>query len=392
MKSIFFSTNAALNEIANVYSACTVLTEAITVQQLMQSRSITEPVARSIIAMDATPSKSDALQLAKFYLEIQYGEQQPLDALAQIYREFVALRQRRQINAQINAFKTFREFQGQVSARAAARNLKQSAADDLQHLKPDYEDEYIAAYEANTPAEACELGKGYSFCISKQDMSNSFYTYKGSIGDYTNPGDVATGTWFIQLKKRHNGSAVSSEKNDAGKWVNPEHLIVIHYDVDSNMRWTWADNGAQQHGTEEITKQEMLMKFPEFAPLFGTESFKGITAGRFTSKEIDTVRLLKLLSSSASAFNDATNVQKELYIKNKSEIPFFNETYKHLNGALKNELFKCMNTLTAGMWKIMPDADKIKIAKIAIQPNVHVRNEEANAKLIECLLALNIQS
>jgi len=68
MKSIFFSTNAALNEIANVYGACPVLTEAITVQQLMQSRSISEPVARAIIAMDATPSKSDALQLAKFYL------------------------------------------------------------------------------------------------------------------------------------------------------------------------------------------------------------------------------------------------------------------------------------------------------------------------------------
>ena len=36
--------------------------------------------------------------------------------------------------------------------------------------------------------------------------------------------------------------------------------------------------------------------------------------------------------------------------------------------------------------------DKIKIAKIALQPNVHARDQEANVKLIECLLALNIQS
>jgi len=392
MKSIFFSTNAALNEIANVYGACPVLTEAITVQQLMQSRSISEPVARAIIAMDATPSKSDALQLAKFYLEIQYNEQQPLDELGRIYREFATLRQHRQINAQINAFKTFAEFQSQVRARAGARKLKQSTAVHLQHLKPDYEDEYIAAYEANTPAEACELGKGYSFCISKQDMRNSFYTYKGSIGDYTKPGDVATGTWFIQLKKRLNGSLVSSEKNNVGEWVNPEHLIVIHYDANNDMRWTWADNGAQQHGTEEITKQRMLQMFPEFAPLFGAKNYKGIAAGKFTSEEIDTVHLLKLLSSSASAFNDATNVQKEMYIKNKRAIPFFKETYGLLNGALRNELFKCMNTITVDAWNIISDADKIKIAKIALQPNVHARDQEANVKLIECLLALNIQS
>lgn len=386
MSHTFFSTKAAMNELAQVYANIHVLNEAISVQQLMQSRKVSEDVARAIISLDATPSKSDALQLAKFYNEINADDEQKMATLQHYYQEFDALRRRRQINAQINAFKTFRDFEHQVDARAAVGQLTQNSSKTS--ATPDYQDEYIAAWEANNPAEACEIGKGYPFCISRTGAANMFYTYKGSIGEYTKPNDAATGTWFVRLKKRLDGEQVSDQRNEKGQWIQPEHMIVIHYDADGRMRWTWADNGAQGHGTTTITQQEILQQFPEFKPLF--ENGK-IRAGSFSQKEIQMHRMLQMLRSSAQAFNDATPEQKEYYIKTYGDVPFEMETYPQLNAALRNELFKRIQKVSAALWAMMPDADQLKLAKMTALPQVHMRNEKDNAALIYNLLVLDIQ-
>jgi len=387
---MIFTSNNAMNELANVYSRCIVLTEAISVQQLMQSRSISEDVARNIIQMDQTPSKSDALQLAKFFKEIDAEQNEALTQLRYYYDAFVALRLRNRINPQITAFATFQQFENEIDARQEAK--KSVASEDaLEQVDPVFENEYIAIYEAKTPDEACELGKDYSFCISRRGTINLFYNYKGSIGDYTKPGDVATGTWFIRLKKRFNGDAVS-DKKQGDKWEQPEHLIVIHVSSDNKLRWTWADNGAQGHGTEATTQQQVLSQFPEFAPAFnGSGSFKGIAASSFSEREIFVHRTLNNLKKSAEAFTAATKEQKELYIKTNGKIPFELETYPHLNGALRNELFKRIEKVSPSLWSIMKPDDRLKLAKITTLPHLHMRNDSDNNNLILALLFYDAQ-
>jgi len=387
---MIFTCNNAMNELANVYSKRIVLAEAISVQQLMQTRDITEDVARSIIQMDQTPSKSDALQLAKFYKEIDAPQQEAMQQLQHYYTSFVNLRTRGRINPQINAFATFQQFENEVDARQEA---KKSVADDeaLDHVDPVFENDYIAIYEAKTPAEACELGKDYTFCISRRGSSNMFYNYKGRVGPYTKPGDVAVGTWFIRLKKRLNGDIVSNAKQ-GDKWEQPEHLIVLHIDKDGRLKWTWADNGAQGHGTESVTQQQVLEQFPEFAPVFnGSGNFKGIAASSFSEREIFVHRTLNDLKQSAEAFNAATKEQKELYIKTNGSIPFELETYPHLNGALRNELFKRIKEVGPQLWSIMQPADRLKLAKITALPHLHLRDESDNGNLILSILFYDAQ-
>ena len=382
-----FISNAALNELSNVYAKRVLVTEAISVEQLMKSRDVSQDVARAIIAMDTTPSKSDALQLANFYNDIAGDDADRLTTLKHYYESFDALRRRRQINAQINAFKTFEEFEHEIDARAAVRFLTQ--ADATIDATPDYEDEYIAVYEANTPAEACELGKAYPFCISRRGSSNMFYSYKGRINSYTKPGDAATGTWFVRLKKRLNGEAVSSKRDESGKWEQPEHMIVIHYSPDHELRWTWADNGSQGHGTKDTSKEEILQQFPEFKPLFASD--KNIKASSFSEKEVKVHRMLAFLERSAKNFNEATQQQKEFYIKTYGKIPFEKETYVHLNAALRNELYKYIADLSIDLWDAMPDAEKMKMAKIAMNPHVHTRDSDTNTSIITKMLVYDMQ-
>jgi len=387
---MIFTSNNAMNELANVYSRCIVLTEAISVQQLMQSRSISEDVARSIIQMDQTPSKSDALQLAKFFKEINAEQSEALTQLRYYYDAFVALRLRNRINPQITTFATFQQFENQIDARQEAK--KSVAGDDaLEQVDPVFENEYIAIYEAKTPDEACEIGKNYSFCISRRSSSNMFYNYKGSISAHTKPGDVAVGTWFIRLKKRLDGDIVSDDKQ-GDNWVQPEHLIVIHIDKDGKLKWTWADNGAQGHGTKATTQQQVLEQFPEFDAVFnGAGDFKGITPSSFSEREVFVQRTLVDLKQSAEAFNAATKEQKELYIKSKGEIPFETQTYVHLNGALRNELFKRIKKVSPALWSIMRPDDRIKLAKITTLPHLHTRDAADNAILILSILFYDAQ-
>lgn len=387
---MIFTSNSAMNELANVYSRHIIVTEAISVQQLMQTRDITMDVARLIIQMDQTPSKSDALQLAKFFKEIDAPQQEAMQLLQHYYTSFVNLRTRGRINPQINAFATFQQFENEVDARQEAK--KSVAGDEtLDQVDPVFENDYIAIYEAKTPAEACELGKDYTFCISRRGSSNMFYTYKGRISQYTKAGDVAVGTWFIRLKKRLNGDIVSNDKQGE-EWVQPEHLIVIHIDKDGKLKWTWADNGKQGHGTESVTQQQVLEQFPEFEPVFNGEgSFKGIAAASFSEREIFVHRTLNDLKQSAEAFNAATKEQKELYIKTNGTIPFELQTYPHLNGALRNELFKIIKEVDPQLWNIMQPTDRAKLAKIAAIPNLHMRSESENSDLILTILIYDLQ-
>lgn len=381
-----FISNAALNDLSNVYAQRVLLAEATTVDQLMKSRKVSAEVAQQLIAMDATPSKADSLQLAIFFHEIPGDDENKLNTLRHYYETFDGLRRRRQINAQINAFKTFAAFENEIDARASVREL--SKTDEVSNKEPDYEDEYIKAWQAETPAEACELGKNYSFCISRAGASNMFYNYKGNIQYDTQPGDAATGTWFVRLKKRLNGDAVSDEKNDRGLWVQPEHLIVIHFAADGKMQWTWADNGMQGHGTADIDAASVVQQFPEFKPLFD----KGILrAGSFSEKEIRVHRMIKKLESSADEFNAATAEQKEYYIKTYGKIPFELYTYAQLNAAQRNELFKRIESVSAELWKMMPAADKIRLAKMTMQPQLHARAPVKNTNLIYNILALDLQ-
>jgi hypothetical protein len=387
---MIFTSNNAMNELANVYSRCIVVAEAISVHQLMQSRNVSEEIARSIIQMDQTPSKSDALQLAKFFNELDAEPQDALQLLQYYYTAYVDLRTRGRINPQINSFASVRQFELEVDARQEA---KKSVADGdaLEHVDPVFENEYIAVYEAKTPAEACELGKNYTFCISRRDSSNMFYNYKGYISPRTKPGDVATGTWFIRLKKRVNGDVVTDAK-EGDAWVQPEHLIVFHIDGNNNLKWTWADNGRQGNGTESVTLQQVLEQFPEFAAAFkGAGDFKGIVASSFSQKEIFVHRTLEDLGKSAEAFNAATKEQKELYIKTNSSIPFELQTYANLNASLRNELFKRIENVAPQLWNIMKPEDQLRLAKMTTMPHLHMREAKTNSNLILKLLLYDLQ-
>lgn len=387
----FCTTHQHINELASVYTR--VLNEAVNVNQLVTTRNVAPDVAEKLLQIDQTPSKADSLHLAHFYNEMINAGTPSVDALAMIneyYLTYRQLRQQNRVNSQINFYRNWHSFENAIDAANAAISFagkKKQASAGLEKYKK-YSDEYIDVYEAESIEDACELGKNYTFCISRIGASNMFYTYRGHIQPYTKPGDEATGTWFVRLKKRYDGTIITDAKDANGKWVYPEHMIVFHIKKNS-LQWTWADNGAQDHGTRSVSVQQVVDEFPEFAPLFTKhKNFEGIVPGKYTQRELDIHRSIAEMTKSKEAFDKASNDMKVIYIKKFGSIP--DGSFSSLNNYLRNEYFKVVKDLTIENFRQMTMQHLKMLARVLLSPSAQQRTTEKD-ELVKQILVYNSQ-
>lgn len=350
---------------------------------LVQRFGIDMSDAQQLVDIDITPSKADAMKLAKFYKEGGHE----LETIVNYYTRFAALKARNRITPDINAFKTFEELEHEVDAKDDAIQVTSTAKADI--VEPIFTNEYLEVFLTKNAREAAAVGSKYTFCICRDSTSsNMFNSYRGNISVNTKVGDKATGTYFVRLKKRLDGTNVSDEKDASGKWINPEHMIVFH--VGDKMRWTFADNGSQGGGTRDVTKEQVIEKFPEMKVLFGgLGEFPGMVPDQFGEQEIRIYQLLKVVAESLELFKKASYEEKLLIITNGGTIPI--GSYGELNADLRNELFKRMTTIPVHVWKEMTYNDKHNLIKSALNSNNPLRSESGRSELAGSLIVMLTQ-
>ena len=228
------------------------ITEKVTLDSilnLLQKKN--EKVASKILEMDQTPSKGHVLKLAKFFNEVNN-----LDALNSYYNKFLELKKRNRIE-DITSFKTFHDFENRIDGlEKQVKLIMPQAVEESEN--PIYHDNNVKIFHGENQGKCVKLGSNYSFCISRTS-GNRYSSYR--LRDQSS-------FYFVRFLNR------TDEKTANGEYKDPAHLIVIDALPDETYKWTWADNGRQGHGTENVTKEAILKKFPELKPAFEKKIFQ----------------------------------------------------------------------------------------------------------------------
>ena len=279
--------------------------------------------------MDITPTKKHLPKLAEYFVEIK-----DLNILNDYYKRFCNSRLKLK---DIYEFKTFRDFENAIDAVDV--DLEDSNSIEVSG-KPIYEDNKINIFKGNSQKACIQYGNGYGFCISNKNLSsNLFHNYRFK--------NEAT-AYFIRFKDK------SSEIKD-GKFIDPLHLIVLHVYNNGIIMITGADNGKQGNGTENITKEELLNKFPELIPAWK----KGIFS-----------------------VDKYSEIEKDI-INNIHDKYISNEQFSNFNGRLKMAYITFNKELSDKMWNNCNDEHKLKYIEIGSYDLTDYQKTTCNEKLLK---------
>ena len=241
--------------------------------------------------LDRTATKKHLPKLADFFIETNNFE-----ILNDYYQRFLNTTLR---DKDINQFKTWHDFENIIDgADFKIENQAVEVSGD-----PVYEDQKIKVFKAASQKACVEYGNGYSFCISNKNLpSNSFYSYRFQ-------GKDELSVYFVRFKNR----PIEIENS---KFVDPLHLIVLHVGK-NNILLTGADNGSQGNGTKNITKENLLKRFPELQTAWNSNVF---SVDKYTKTEQDILDHLHNRIVSNEQFLKFSSRLKSVYIQMGKEL------------------------------------------------------------------------
>ena len=245
-------------------------------------------------------------------------------------------------------YKTFQEFENVIDSNT--RNTVSKA--DIENVNVDdlkaYEDKNIVVYKARNAIESIKLGNNqyYSFCISRK--SGNLYSGYRLRSEST--------FYFVRFKNK------SDEKVDGDKFVDPSHYIVIDAQSNGRYQWTWADNGTQGHGTEDVTVNEIVKNFPELKTPFNNEIFKNDPS---TKEEKEKLKKFKNLDDdfNVEVFKSLNPNEKEEYVKSGFKV----SSLSILDKVLRNEYLGMGHMLSNDDFKSLNADEKNRWLKFSIQ-------------------------
>lgn len=293
-----------------------------------------EKVASKILEMDVTPSKGHVLKLAKFFNEVDN-----LDALDRYYKKFLELKKRNRIE-DITSFKTFHDFENKIDG--LEKQVKLTMPEEVgNEIKPVYEDANVKIFSGDNQGKCVKLGNNYSFCISRTS-GNLYSSYR--MRDESS-------FYFVRFLKR-----TDETEEDGVSYKDPAHLIVIDALPDDRYKWTWADNGRQGHGTQDVTKEKILKTFPELKPAFAKNIFTAKPLSKPEKTKIDKFNELAN-DFNIKTFSDLPYVEKEEFLQQGSvKLPF--EAWKLLDKNLRNEYLKTVSEFNAQIYEDLKENEK----------------------------------
>jgi len=315
----FINTHMSLSRDTHlIFEKYVTLTERVTVENILKVLdNKNEKVAAKLIEMDKTPSKGHVVKLAKFFNEIQN-----LDVLDSYYTKFLNLKKRNRVQ-DISRFEKFTDMEHAIDALET--KVKLDMPENVEDAeKPSYEDKYVKVFPAETQGKCVELGRNYSFCISR--TSGSLYSsYR--LRDQSN-------FYFVRIKNR------TDEQDEHGRYKDPAHLIVVDALPDDKFQWTWADNGSQGHGTESVTKEEMVKEVPELKGAIEKNVFVPKPLSKEERSKIE--RFNELASEfSLESFNKLKYSEKEEFLQ-QGNVKLHFQAWKTLDKNLRNEYLKVL--------------------------------------------------
>lgn len=335
------------------------ITEKVTLENIMDLlQKKNEKVASKILEMDQTPSKGHVLKLAKFFNEVNN-----LDALSSYYTKFLELKKRNRIE-DITSFKTFHDFENRIDA--LEKQVKLVMPQSVEETeKPVYQDNNVKIFLGENQGKCVKLGNNYSFCISRTS-GNMYSSYR--LRDQSS-------FYFVRFLNR------TDEKLDNGDYKDPAHLIVIDALPNDEYKWTWADNGRQGHGTQDVSKKAIVKEFPELKPAFDKNIFQ---AKPLEKEEKSKIEKFDDLSNdfNLKTFQNLPYVEKEEFLQRGNvKLPF--QAWQLLDKNLRNEYLKNITDFDA---KIYED---LKGSEIKVFENQMKKDDDAGFEYFLYLNKLN---
>lgn len=315
--------------------------------QFLQSKNIPEDAISKIVELDATPSKNDSISLGKFFIDI--GN---FNSLEHYYNKYLQFKTRNKIK-DINQFKTFTEWEHEIDALGQNYKTKSDSKGEKtsEEVKQEkiYEDNNFEIYLATDIKKACDyghkLGGNYSFCISRTGSGNLFSSYR-----------LRAESAFYFIKSKNRSSDVVN-----GSYEDPSHMIVLDVQGNNNLQWTWADNGSQGHGTENVTWEKVLTELPELKVPYNKGIFKPIP---LSAEEEDKLR--KFQNMNNETFKTLPYELKEEYVK--STLRITDDMFGQLDKDLRNEFIGQGPELSEYMQKSLTprEAERWKTTRLMI--------------------------
>jgi len=238
-------------------------------------------------------------------------------------------------------YKTFDEFEHATDSTrvGASKQVESVSKDDLKV----YEDAEVIVYKSTNTGQSIILSDNgyYSFCVSRPSGGNLWTGYRLR---------AASTFYFVRFKEN------TSEKDDRGMFKDPSHYIVIDAQTDDRYQWTWADNGSQGHGTDDITEEEIVEAFPDLSKPFSNGIFKN---DPLLESEIQKIKKYESLNYDFSVyvFNSLKYVEKEEYIKSGfgvSDLSCLDKNlkneYLNMGHQLNSENFKSLTPSEQNLW------------------------------------------
>jgi len=159
----------------------------------------------------------------------------------------------------IERFKTFIDFENKVhSSRKEVYTKK-----DISDLKVYYEDEFIKVYLGEDPETCRLLGSHHNYCISTDQRLMYFRQYRFKNHQ---------STYFVYFKTQPKKTPIN----------NDEKLILIDALDEDDEEYTWNPTDRSGQHDYNISKKELLKKFPELKKAFDKDVF---VFQPFTEKE-----------------------------------------------------------------------------------------------------------
>jgi ribosomal protein S18 acetylase RimI-like enzyme len=198
-----------------------------------------------LMSLDKTTTKKHAVKLADYYVEVK-----DFGIIESYYNRFI---ENGNLNTKdINQWKTFKDFENIVDSS----NVKVSKTFGEIEEKPIYEDDKIRVFHGDSKEKCIKLSNGYTFCIGRNDSGNLYNHYRYN---------AETTFYFIRFKEKSNSITIASDGYD-----DNDHYIVIQMLTNGKYFLTVANN----IGDREITKNEIINKYPETKVLFDKNLIK----------------------------------------------------------------------------------------------------------------------
>lgn len=321
----------------------------------LKSKDLNENEIKKILDLDSTPSKAHSIQLGKYYIEIKN-----FNILEIYYKKFLELKKSNP-SLDIFKFKTFQEFENFIDMQermGGELDIEGEKTPEQVRKEAIYEDENLEIYHADTQKKACDyghkLGQSYSFCISRPGQGNMFSGYR-----------LRTQSNFYFIKSKNRSSRIVN-----GKFEDPSHLIVLDVLPNDNLLWTWADNGAQGHGTTNTTWDEVFSVIPELKKPYKMGIFK---SRPLTDEERNKLQLFNDIANNQNvdSFNKLSYNEKIEYVT--SGYPVSYNIFKTFDKRLRIEFAGMGNEIDEDIYN-------------AFSENERERWEEVRLRILENLL------